>query len=297
MKPANFDYYDPATLDEALSLLYQYGDDAKVLAGGQSLVPLMNMRLAKPAVIVDINRLSEADYIEPRRGGVAIGALTRHRSVERSTLLKDVCPLLPHAAQHVADLQVRNRGTFGGSMAHADPASEFCAVALTLGARVQATGKKGPRHKRASRWMQAQEFFTGPLMTALDPTELVTQVYLPGFSGAWSFRSVEPRNGDLAIAGVMVALDLDGDGLCRQARIGMFGVGPTPLRATRAEEILKGYRLDDRLIAEAAEQASTEAEPVSDVRASAEYRTELVKRLVAWNLAKALGEAKSRGGK
>lgn len=292
MKPAQFEYFDPTTMEEALSLLAQHGDEAKVLAGGQSLVPLMNMRLAKPSVILDINRLPGMDYIAPRNGGVAIGALTRHRSVEASALLRELCPVLPYAAEHVGDLQVRNRGTFGGSLAHADPAAEFCAVALTLGGQIVARSKKGTRR------IPAAKFFAGPLMTSLGATELVTEVLVPKLPGrAWSFRTVAPRHGDLAIAGVIVTLDLNAKGLCSEGRIGMFGVGPTPLRASRAEALLKGHRIDDRLIAQAAEEASAEAEPVSDVRASADYRRELVKRLVSWNLRHALSTLTTGGEK
>lgn len=279
MKPAKFEYYDPKTIDEALGLLDQHGDEAKLLAGGQSLVPLMNMRLAKPSVVVDINQLSSLDYIEPRNGSIAIGALARHRTVEKSALLKELCPILPHAAEHVADVQVRNRGTFGGSIAHADPAAEFCAAILLLGGKVVARSLKGTRQ------IPAEEFFVGPLMTSLEPTELVTEVLAPRPPGQrWSFRSVAPRHGDLAIAGVMVLLDADNKGICTEVRIGMFGVGPTPLRAARAEAMLKGHDLDVRLIAQAAEEAAAESDPVSDVRASADYRRDLVKGLVAWNL-------------
>lgn len=279
MKPAKFEYYDPKTIDEALGLLDQHGDEAKLLAGGQSLVPLMNMRLAKPSVVVDINQISSLDYIEPRNENIAIGALTRHRTVEKSALLKELCPILPHAAEHVADVQVRNRGTFGGSIAHADPAAEFCAAILLLGGKVVARSLKGTRQ------IPAEEFFVGPLMTSLEPTELVTEVLAPRPPGQrWSFRSVAPRHGDLAIAGVMVLLDTNNKGICTEARIGMFGVGPTPLRAARAEAMLKGHDFDGRLIAQAAEEAAAETDPVSDVRASADYRRDLVKGLVAWNL-------------
>ena len=290
MKPAKFEYYDPTTVDEALDLLDRHGDEAKVLAGGQSLVPLMNMRLAKPSVVIDINRLAGLDYIQSRNGSVAIGALTRHRTVETSQVLKRLCPLLPHAAEHVADVQVRNRGTFGGSIAHADPAAEFCAIALLL------DGKVLVRSKKRAREIPAAEFFVGPLTTSLDPTELVTEVLLPEPPvRGWSFRSVAPRHGDLAVAGVMAVLEADGRGVCTEARIGMFGVGPTPLRAARAEAMLVGNALDDLLIARAAEEASSEADPVSDVRASADYRREMVRRLVAWNLKIALGRLASGG--
>lgn len=291
MKPAQFEYFCPGSLDEALGLLAQYGDDAKVLAGGQSLVPLMNMRLAKPSVIVDINRLSELDRIDSRDGMAAIGALTRHRSVERSPLLQEICPMLPQAAGQVADVQVRNRGTFGGSISHADPASEFCAVLATLG------GAIATRSATGSRQIAVEEFFIGPLMTCLEPTEIVTEITLPTLQArTWSFRSVSPRHGDLAIAGVALTLDVDAAGICSDVRIGLFGVGPTPLRASAAEAMLKGNKVDERLIGQAAAQAATEADPVSDVRASASYRRELVKRLVAWNLNNASDSLSAGGG-
>lgn len=279
MKPGEFEYFDPKTIQEALALLAQYGDDAKVLAGGQSLVPMMNMRLARPAVIVDINRLPGLTYIEQRNGTVAIGALMRHRDVEKSPLLKESCALLPSAAEQVADTQVRNRGTFGGCIAHADPASEFCAVVLTLEGEVVVSGEDG------SRSIPAGEFFLGPMMTSLEPTSLVTEVVVPNINGrAWSIRSVAPRHGDLAIAGVMAVLGVDSHGVCVDTRIGMYGVGPTPVRAGAAESILNGTRLEDRTIALAAEEAEREISPVSDIRATASYRKALIKRLVDWNL-------------
>ena len=285
MKPAPFDYYAPSTMEEVLALLKQHGEEAKLLAGGQSLVPLINMRLARPAVLVDINRLPGLDYIREDDGTIAIGALTRHASVASSNVLKKSCPMFPHAAQFVGDLQVRNRGTFGGSIAHADPASEFCAVVYTLGGEIVA------RDARGSRAIPAEEFFAAPLTTALSAEEVVTEVRVARIKGpAWSFRGVAPRFGDFVFAGVAVALDFDKERKLSACRIGMFGVGPTPLRARKAERACLGNRLDEKLIAESVELATAEAEPSSDVHASAGYRRELLRWLVGWNLRNAIGK-------
>jgi carbon-monoxide dehydrogenase medium subunit len=279
MKPAAFDYYAPATLEEALSLLEKYGDEAKILAGGQSLMPLINMRLARPAVLVDINRISGLDFIREEDGSMAIGALARHANVASSEVLKKGCPMLPHAAQFVGDVQVRSRGTFGGCIAHADPAAEFGAVVYTLGGEIVAREVKG------SRLIPVTEFFLDVLTTSLRPYEMVTEVRVPSLQGKlWSFRGIAPRFGDMVLAGVALALELDGAGDCQWSRIGMFGVGSTPLRASKAEEKLLGNRLEEKLIAEIAGQAAAEAQPASDIHASASYRRELVRWLVAWNL-------------
>ena len=279
MKPPPFDYYVPKTVRGVIEVLQRYGGEAKVLAGGQSLMPLLNLRLARPQVVVDINRLPGLDYIRPKDGKIAIGALTRHRTVETSALLKERCPLLPHVAQEIGDIQVRNRGTFGGSIAHADPAAEFCAVVCTLGGEMVAKGPNG------TRVIPADKFFMAALTTALRSDELLTEVRVPILNGpAWSFRGIAARQGDLAIAGAIVVIDADTQGVCTQARIGMLGVGSTPLRARQAEAKLRGRWLEDLLVREAAELASQEAEPGSDVHASAEYRREMVKHLVEWNL-------------
>jgi CO/xanthine dehydrogenase FAD-binding subunit len=278
MKPAPFDYYDPSTVEEALSLLREHGGDAKILAGGQSLLPALNMRLAKPALLVDINTVSGLDYIRSENGHVTIGALTRHRTVEISSVLRELCPIFCDAAPTIGDVQVRNRGTFGGSLAHADPAAQFCALVYTLGGKVIA------RRFDATRTIAIEDFFLGPLTTALEPTEMISEVRVPALQGpGWSVRSIQPRHGDFVIAGVAVVLDMK-DGMCQEARVGLYGVGPTPLRARQAEEKLRGERLADRLFTEVAETAAREAEPVSDVQASAEYRRAMVRWLAEWNL-------------
>lgn len=279
MKPPPFDYYAPKTLRKALELLKKYGDDAKALAGGQSLMPLLNMRLAQPQVVLDITRLRRLDYIRQKDGKIAIGALTRHSTMETSTLLMKKCPMLPRAARDIGDVQVRNQGTFGGSIAHADPASQFCSVVHTLDGEIVASGPEG------TRVIPAGEFFTAALTTALRPEELITEVRVPVQKRpGWSFRGIAPRQGDFVIAGVVVVVDTDAQKVCTEARIGMFGVGATPLRAHRAERSLLGNRLDDRSFQEVAELASQEAEPESDVSATADYRREMVKYLVEWTL-------------
>lgn len=291
MKPAPFDYQAVSTVEETLSLLQQNGDEAKILAGGQSLLPILNMRLAKPALLVDVNRVPGLDYIRKENGHIAIGALTRHRTVELSPLLKEHCPIFCHSAQRIADVQVRNRGTFGGSLAHADPSAQFCALTYTLGGKIVARGPEG------TRTIPIDDFFLGPLTTALEPTEMITEVQVPSLPGpGWSSRGMQPRHGDFVIAGVAVVLDMDKD-RCRQARIGMYGVGGTPLRAREAEAKLQGQKLEDSLFAAAAEAASREADPASDVQASAQYRREVVKWLTEWNLKVARGRLSNGGNR
>jgi CO/xanthine dehydrogenase FAD-binding subunit len=230
-------------------------------------------------VVVDINRLPRLDYIRRKEGKIAIGSLTRHCTLETSDLLHKECPLLPRAAQDIGDVQVRNRGTFGGTIAHADPAAQFCTVVRTLDGEIVASGPDG------TRVIPAGEFFTGALTTALRPDELITEVRVPPLKKpGWSFRGIAPRQGDFVVAGVVVVVDTNGGEVCTEARIGMFGVGSIPLRAHRAEEKLRGSRLEDPLFQEAAELASREAEPESDVYATAEYRREMVKYLVEWSL-------------
>ena len=289
MKPAPFDYYDASTVEETLSLLKQHGDEAKLLAGGQSLLPLLNMRLAKPALLLDINRVPGLDYIRSENGHIAIGALTRHRTVELSPVLKEYCPIFCHSAQFVGDIQVRNRGTFGGSLAHADPTAQFCALTYTLGGKIVARGPEGVRT------IPIEDFFLGPLTTALEPTEMIVEAQVPALPGpGWSVRGMQPRHGDFVIAGVAVVLDMENE-RCREARIGMYGVGPTPLRAREAEAKLQGQKLEDGLFAEAAATAAREADPASDVQASAEYRREVLKWLTEWNLKNARGRL-AKGG-
>ena len=289
MKPAPFDYFDPRTIEEAVSLLQQHEGEAKILAGGQSLMPLLNMRLARPSALIDLNRVDGLDYIREDDGWIAIGALTRQRAIERSELIKARQPLLHTATRFIAHPQIRNRGTIGGSLAHADPAAEYPAVALALDAELVAAGPNG------ARTIHAADFFVTYLTTALEPSDILTEVRLPVLPGrtGWSFTEVSRRHGDFALAGVAATLTLDDDNRCSAARIALFGVGSKPMRAQAAEELLIGEQPGEQLVAEAALRASEQIEaPLSDVHASAEYRRHLARVLTR----RALAEAVARAG-
>ncbi len=292
MKPPPFEYAAPTTLEDALALLREHGGDAKVLAGGQSLVPLLNMRLARPAVIVDLNRLPGLDYVRQVDGWLAIGAMTRQRAIERSDLARERQPLLHAATRLIAHPQIRNRGTVGGSLAHADPAAEYPAVALALDAELRVAGPAGERA------IPARNFFQTYLTTALDVTEIVTEVRFPTLpqGAGWSFLELSRRHGDFALAGAAVTLSLSSSGMLDGARIALFGVGATPLRATAAEALLTGETPGDALFTHAA-QAARDAveEPLSDVHASAEYRRHLAGVLTRRALTEAA--ARARGGR
>ena len=272
MKPAKFDYFDPSSLPEALALLGQYGDDAKILAGGQSLMPLMNMRLARPGVIVDINGIGDLDHITATAdGGLTIGALTRQREMERSGLVQERTPVLAAAMPFIGHFQIRNRGTIGGSIAHADPSAEIPAVCLALEAEfvLASDGRE--------RVMKAEEFFITHLTTALEPVEVLTQIRIPGSTREWrwGFQEVCRREGDFALVGAIAMLQLDAGGLCQAARITMFGVGGTPLRMRKAEDILSGSSVDAQTREEVAGVISEELDPDADIHASARYRKEV----------------------
>ncbi len=276
MKPARFEYFAPTSLAEALELLQEHGDDAKVLAGGQSLMPMMNMRLARPKVVADINRIPGLDYISPTPdGGLAIGALTRQRSVEKSTVVKERIPVLAAAMPSIGHFQIRNRGTVGGSISHADPAAELPAVCFALdGEFVLSSASK-------QRVLKPQEFFISHLTTAIEPGELLTEIRLPARSPAgsqewtWGFQEVCRRQGDFAMVGAVSLLQLDDGGVCQTACITMFGVGGTPLRIRRAEEALLGNRINGSVLEEVSKIVSEELEPGSDIHASAAYRKEV----------------------
>ena len=273
MKPAKFDYYAPTTRDEALELLGQHGYDAKVLAGGQSLMPMMNLRLARPAVVVDINRVEGLSGIASDDGGITIGAMTRQRQIERSSEVAARFPVISAAIPHIAHFQIRNRGTIGGSLAHSDPAAEIPALCLALDAEVTAASGSG------ERTIAASDFSLGLLTTSLEPEELLTQVRLPSLDGEgewrWGFREVCRRDGDFALCGAITLIRLDGNNVCQEARIAMFGVGDGPMRATDAETALVGKVVDVDARAEAAALVSAAVNPGSDIHASAEYRKEV----------------------
>jgi carbon-monoxide dehydrogenase medium subunit len=272
MKPAAFLYRRAGTLDEALGLLAEHGEEARPLAGGQSLTPMMNVRLAQPSALVDLNPVAELAYVRASDGHLEVGAMTRQRELEQPDVAA-ACPLLAAATRFIGHFQIRNRGTIGGSLAHADPAAEYPAVATALDAELVL---QGPRGRRALR---AREFFLGPFMTALEPGELLVEARLPTWGTAAAFEELARREGDFALAGVAVALDLDGRRI-RRAGVALLGVGPLPIPATAAEELLVGAEPGDSEISAAADAAAAQAEPRADIHADADYRRELVRVLM-----------------
>jgi len=289
MKPPPFDYVAPTSLDEALAALAEHGDEAKVLAGGQSLVPLLNFRLARPRWLVDLNRISSLAYIRERDGGLAIGAMTRQRALERSDLVRERCPLLAEAVPLIGHFQIRNRGTIGGSLVHADPAAELPAVVTALGAELVV---RGPA---AERVLRPQEFFLDYLTVALAPAEVLVEVRLPAWPprSGWAFLEVSRRHGDFALVGVGTVLSLDSGGVCTRAAIALTGVGGTPLSADEAARTLVGERPSAAAIEAVARAVSRSLEPDSDLHASADYRKRVGETLTRRALTRALERARS----
>ena len=274
MIPAAFDYVRAGSADEAISLIGQYGDEAKFLAGGHSLLPLMKLRLAQPTVLVDIGRVDDLSYVRDGGDHVAIGALTRHMDVENSALLQSDVPLLAHAASHVGDPQVRHRGTIGGTIAHADPASDLPATTLALGATYVAQGPNGTRE------IAAGDFYHGFLTSALEADEMLTEIRVPKMNGAgWSFQKFNRRAQDWAIVGV-AAWRRNGD-----SGVALVNMGSTPVMASSVSSALAG----GASIEDAAQQAAAEADPQSDLNASIDYRNHLAKVLVKRALTEASG--------
>ena len=283
MKPAQFAYVAVDSVEEAVGALREHGDEAKVLAGGQSLVPLMNMRLAQPTALVDINSIRELDGIRAN-GSLEIGAVTRQLSVQRSAEVASAAPLVVEALRHVSHSGVRSRGTLGGTIAHADPAAEIPAVLLALGGEVVARGPGG------ERTIAADDLFQGYFTTGLRPDELLTAVRFAGRTDGmrFGFEEVARKAGDFALVGAAVAISVEAEGICTQARIALFGVADRPVRATGAEQALAGRRLDDEAIQrEAANAAATAVEAKSDGHASADYRREVTAVVVRRALAQA----------
>ena len=294
MKPAPFEYHRPATVDEALGLLAEHGYDAKLLAGGQSLVPAMNFRLAQPAVLIDLNRVAGLETIAEAEGGVRIGAMARQRAAERSPLVAARAPLLAETLPFVAHAQIRNRGTVGGSIAHADPAGEVGAVMLALDARFHLRGPGG------TRVVPASEFFTGLFGTALEPDEMLVEAEIPPAApgAGWAFDEVSRRHGDYALAGLAAAVEVDGDGRCTAARIALLGVGDAPLLAREAAAALVGHAPTEEAVRAAAEAAAErDVDPPGDIHASPAYRRHLTGVLVRRVLPRAFARAAAQAGR
>jgi carbon-monoxide dehydrogenase medium subunit len=289
VKPPRFDYHAPSSVDEALALLVRYGGDAKVLAGGQSLVPLLNFRLARPAALIDLNRVPALTYIHETDGQVRLGAMTRQRAIEFSPVVAGRVPLLAEATRLVGHLPIRTRGTIGGSIAHADPSAEYPAVLTALDGEVVARSPRGERVLRAS------ELFRSYLTTSLAPDELLTEVRLPAApAGAgWAFEELSRRHGDFAIVGIAALVVRDGP-RCAMARLAAAGVGAVPVRLRAAEAILEREGLADAAIDAAAARAAELVNPDSDIHASAAYRRHLTGVLTRRALQRAAARAGAR---
>ncbi len=271
MIPAAFEYFTPNTLSEAIALLEEHGDEAKILSGGHSLIPMMRYRLASPEKIVDINGIPDLDYIKEEDGYLKIGGLTREVALEDSPLIREKYPLLYDTTIMIADPQVRNIATIGGNIAHGDAANDHPATMLALRAEVVATGPNG------ARVIPIDEFFLGLYYTALEPTEVITEIRIPAVNGSSSgtYKKMERKVGDYATAAVAVQVTMNGSGPS-QVGIGLTNVGPTPIRAKRSEELLVGKHITDELIKEAGRLASEDCEPSADLRGSEEYKRSVV---------------------
>lgn len=289
MIPAAFEYHAPSTLRQALAILRRHPGDSKVMAGGHSLLPLMKLRLAQPGHVVDLGRVPGMNSIEERDGGLAVGAMATYYMLESSPLVQQRAPVLAEASGLLADLQVRNKGTIGGALAHADPAADLTAVALVLEARIRTTGKD------RARTIAADRFFVDIFTTQLGETELITEIFVPGQAPRTgsSYQKFANKASHFAIVGVAALVTLDAQGICRKVRIGITGAGPIPLRAKASERYLTGKEPSERNIAEAAQRASKGIECLEDLHGSAEYREHLTRVMAGRALERAVSRARS----
>lgn len=287
MIPPAFEYLRPKTIPEAVAMLQKHGDEAKILSGGQSLIPMMKLRLARPGYLIDINRISGLAYIKEDGGFLKIGGLTREAELEGSSLIRSKYPLLLDTAHVIADPQVRNLATVGGNLAHGDPANDHPAAMTAMGAQIVATGPKG------ERVIPIEEFFKSIFETALEHDEILTEIRVPAppaKSGGAYFK-LERKVGDFATVAVAVQLTLDGSGAVQKAGIALTNVGPTPIKARKAEDFLRGKKPDAAAIEQAAKLAAEDAQPSADLRGPAEYKRGLVKELTKRAIAKAMERA------
>ena len=289
MIPPSFEYLRPKSIPEAIQMLQQHGDAAKILSGGQSLIPMMKLRLARPGILIDINRIAGLSYVKEEDGYLKIGGLTREAELEVSPLVRSKYQILADTTHVIADPQVRNLATVGGNLAHGDPANDHPATMIALGAQVVANGPRG------ERVIPIEHFFVSLFTTALQPDEILTEIRVPippARSGG-AYQKLERKVGDFATAAVAVQLTLDGQGSCQKVGIGLTNVGATPVKARKAEASLQGKRIDDATIAQTAQLAPEEAEPSADLRGPVEYKKGLVKELAR----RALVIARDRAGK
>ena len=288
MIPQTFQYESPGTLNEAIRMLHEYGEEAKILSGGHSLIPMMKLRFATPEVLIDINNIPDLSYIREEGNMVRIGALTREAELEHSEVLQKSFPIFRDATKLIADPQVRNMGTIGGNLAHGDAANDHPAVMLALNATIVVTGSEGTRE------IPIDEFFYGFYMTAIQHGEILTEIQIPkppaGTGSA--YHKLERKVGDYATAGVAVQITLGDDGQVKSAGIGLTNVNPTPLRASRSEAALTGKPLSEESIAEAARFAAEDCSPSSDLRGSEEYKRAMVEVLVKRMIHEAVNRAR-----
>ena len=287
MIPSSFEYSAPSTLDEALKMLNNLGDEAKILAGGHSLIPMMKLRFAEPEHLVDINNIPGLSYVKEEGEYTTIGAMTREVELEESDIVAEKYPIFLDASKLIADPQVRNWGTIGGNLAHGDAANDHPAVMIALDAEVEITGQN------ESRWVSINEFFMGFYSTAVQEGEILTAIRIPNTSGknGNSYHKNERKVGDYATAGVAVNITLDDSGTCTAAGIGLTNVNPTPLKAERSEQALIGTKLDDEAITNAAQYASEDCNPSDDLRGSIDYKRRIVKVLTKRMIIKAMERA------
>jgi len=289
MIPPSFEYLRPKTIPEAIAMLQQHGDAAKILSGGQSLIPMMKLRLARPGYLIDINRISGLSHIKEEGGYLKIGGLTREAELEVSPVVRSKYPIIVDTAHVIADPQVRNLATVGGNLAHGDPANDHPATMIALGAQVVASGPKG------ERTIPIENFFVSLFTTTLQPDEILTEIRIPvpPPRSAGAYFKLERKVGDFATAAVAAQVTLDDQGACQKVGIGLTNVGATPIRARKAEDFLRGKKLDEATIKQASHLAADEAEPSADLRGPVEYKKGLVKELAK----RALTRARERVGK
>jgi carbon-monoxide dehydrogenase medium subunit len=276
MKPASFEYHVPDSIEQALDHLHEYGSEAKLLAGGQSLIPAMNFRVVQPGILIDLNRIKGLEFVHEDGKALRLGAMTRERELEMNPLISQNAPLLSEAVPHIAHPQIRNRGTLGGSLAHADPAAELPVLMVALDARLRA------RSLSSERWIAARDFFSGMFATNLKEDEMLVEVELPSMPPrtGWSFMEVAPRAGDYALMGVAALVTLDERGNCKQAKLVYLNAGDGPVDAMESAELLQGGKVDDKLIESAAALAGEkEINPYGNVHTSADFQRHLARVL------------------
>ena len=290
MYPVSFEYLKPSGIAEAIALLRQYGDDAKLLAGGQSLVPMMKLRVARPRYLIDIHRIAELNYIREAAGEIRIGAMTRHIEIEESSLIEEKLPMLCEAASAIGDAQVRNRGTLGGGLVEADPCGDYGAVVLALNAELKCLSPRG------ERVIPAAELFTFAYTTVLASDEILTEVVFPAFdkNSAGVYLKLERVAGDFAIASAAVEISLDKNGACAQVGVGVTGAHSVPTKAVAVEALLSGKKATAELIEEAGRLIQKDAEPIEDLRGSAAYKKKALGAILRRAIATALGRAETK---